>query len=228
MSTLSERLNRIRVDMTESALKANRLKGDITLLAVSKKRTAAELKALVELGVLDFGESYWQEAQAKLALLTDAPITWHFIGPIQSNKTKPIAEHFDWVHSIASLKVAMRLDNQRPEAQAPINGLVQINIDNEESKTGLSPDELPLFLEQTEGLGQLKIRGLMCLPLKTDDLAKQRESFEKLRELRDGLKSAHPNLTLLSMGMSKDFKTAIQEGSDIVRIGTALFGPRPQ
>lgn len=228
MNTCLERLNRIRDDINDAACKVNRSGNEITLLAVGKKRTAAELAALYELGVTDFGESYWQEAQAKLAQLVELPITWHFIGPIQSNKTKSIAEHFDWIHSISSVKLATRLNNQRPKHLPPINGLVQINIDNEESKTGLSAEELPRFLEQVKNLRQLRIRGLMCLPLNTDDPAQQRQSFEKLRKCRDGLKSAHPDLILLSMGMSKDFKTAIQEGSDIVRIGTALFGPRIQ
>ena len=197
MPTLTKRLNQIRIKISTSAKQANRTAGDITLLAVSKNE------------------------------LSDSPITWHFIGPIQSNKTKPIAENFDWVHSICSIKIATRLNNQRPKELPPINALVQINIDNEASKSGLALEELPKFLAQSRDLTQLNFRGLMCLPLNTDDPTKQRESFAKLRELRDGLKSDYPDLILLSMGMSKDFNSAIQEGSNIVRIGTALFGPRP-
>jgi len=227
MNTLSERLNQINQEIETETIKAKGHKHKIMLLAVSKKRSTEELLALHKLGVSHFGESYWQEAEAKLNTLANYPITWHFIGPIQSNKTKPIAEHFDWVHSISTLKIATRLNAQRPKALTPINGLVQINIDNETSKSGLTIEELPVFLEKTANFDQLKIKGLMCLPLNSNDPEVQRTSFQKLRMCRDSLKSIYPDLILLSMGMSKDFTTAIQEGSDIVRIGTALFGPRP-
>lgn len=197
------------------------------LLAVSKKRSARELREAFSLGLRSFGENYLQEALEKQSELTDLNIEWHFIGPIQSNKTRAIAEHFDWVHSVDRLKIAQRLAEQCPEGKV-IQICAQINVDQEATKSGLSFEELPEFTEQVLGLKNLRLRGLMAIPAPADNFNAQKASFlkmaEALRQLQ--LKFPQANLDTLSMGMSSDLEAAIAAGSTIVRVGTDIFGPR--
>lgn len=174
-------------------------------------------------GLRDFGENYLQEALDKQALLGDLTLTWHFIGPIQSNKTRPIAEHFAWVHSVDRLKVAERLSAQRPAELPPLNICLQVNVSGEASKSGCVPEELAALAQAVTQLPNLRLRGLMTIPAPTDDAAEQRAAFARLRALRDAL---NLDLDTLSMGMSHDLEAAIAEGASWVRIGTALFGER--
>ncbi len=177
-------------------------------------------------GQLCFGESYLQEAINKIDQLKDTEIEWHFIGRVQSNKTRPIAEKFDWVHSIDKLKHAQRLNDQRPDSMPPLNICLQINIDNEETKGGIKPEQAAEMIQQISQLPRLKLRGLMTLPSPTHHIDEQREPFHRLRELRDQLATEALPLETLSIGMSDDMEAAIAEGSTMVRVGTAIFGPR--
>lgn len=197
------------------------------MLAVSKKHSAETIRAAFELGQQAFGESYAQEAIEKQQQLADLDIEWHFIGPIQSNKTKDIANHFAWVHSIDRPKIAQRLNDQRTTDVDPLNVCVQINIDDEPSKAGIAPNEASALCEAIDKMPQLRLRGLMCIPQKQTSLAAQRAAFAKLATLQNTLKDqGFATLDTLSMGMSGDYEAAIAEGSTIVRIGTALFGER--
>ena len=173
-----------------------------------------------------FGESYLQEAIAKIDQLGEAEIEWHFIGRIQSNKTRPIAERFDWVHSVDKLKYAQRLNDQRPDSMPPLNICLQINIDNEESKGGIAPEQADDIIRQISALPRIRLRGLMTLPSPTHHIDEQRLPFRRLRELRDRLATDELPLETLSIGMSDDMSAAIAEGSTMVRVGTAIFGPR--
>ncbi|MCP1621960.1 pyridoxal phosphate enzyme (YggS family) [Pseudomonas nitroreducens] len=190
---------------------------------MSKTKPAAAIREAFACGLADFGENYLQEALLKQAELADLPLTWHFIGPIQSNKTRPIAEHFDWVHSVDRLKVAQRLSEQRPANLPPLNVLLQVNVSGEDSKSGCSPAELPTLAQAVAQLPHLKLRGLMAIPEPTEDVAAQHAAFARLRELMQAL---NLGLDTLSMGMSHDLEAAIGEGATWVRIGTALFGAR--
>lgn len=201
-----------------------------TLLAVSKTRSVAEVRALATQGVTQFGENYLQECLEKQQQLTDCDICWHFIGPIQSNKTRPIAEHFQWVHSVDRVKLATRLSHQRPSEMPPLNICLQVNIDNESTKAGFSPDEVLDAAHTIMALPNLRVRGLMCIPEKRDTDAEQRQPFARLRQLMQRINHQLPanatTLDTLSMGMSNDIEAAIAEGSTMIRVGTALFGPR--
>ncbi|PZQ36493.1 MAG: YggS family pyridoxal phosphate-dependent enzyme, partial [Ectopseudomonas oleovorans] len=196
---------------------------DIGLLAVSKTKPAEAIREAHAAGLRDFGENYLQEALEKQTQLADLPLIWHFIGPIQSNKTRPIAEHFDWVHSVDRLKIAQRLSEQRPAHLPALNICLQVNISGEDSKSGCSPEELTALARAVVALPNLRLRGLMAIPEPTDDVAAQHAAFARLRQLRDELAL---NLDTLSMGMSHDLEAAIAEGATWVRIGTALFGAR--
>ena len=195
----------------------------VGLLAVSKTQPAAAIREAAAAGIRDFGENYLQEALDKQAELSDLPLAWHFIGPIQSNKTKSIAEHFDWVHSVDRLKIAQRLSDQRPTALPPLNICLQVNVSGEASKSGCAPEELPKLAQAVAAMPHLRLRGLMCIPAPSEDPAEQRAAFARLRALRDELPLT---LDTLSMGMSQDLEAAIAEGATWVRIGTALFGAR--
>lgn len=198
------------------------------LLAVSKTRSADEIRAVWQAGCRDFGENYLQEALPKQEALRDLAITWHFIGPLQSNKTRPAAEHFDWVHSIDRLKLAQRLNDQRPPTLPPLNVCIQVNIDDEASKSGIAPVDLNALAHAITALPRLRLRGLMCIPHPWDDEAAQRRPLAALRTLFEQLRADGLALDTLSMGMSDDLDPAITEGSTLVRIGTALFGQRPR
>ena len=223
MSTIAENIAKVGARIREAAQASQRNFADIGLLAVSKTKPAEAIREAHAAGLRDFGENYLQEALEKQAALSDLPLIWHFIGPIQSNKTRPIAEHFDWVHSVDRLKIAQRLSDQRPAHLAPLNICLQVNVSGEDSKSGCSPEELPELAQAIATLPNLKLRGLMAIPEPTDDIAAQHAAFARLRQLRDDLGL---QLDTLSMGMSHDLEAAIAEGATWVRIGTALFGAR--
>ena len=200
--------------------------GEICLVAASKTRSAEEIRAMAELGQRHFGENYVQESLDKIAQLTDIPLIWHFIGPIQKNKTKLIAQHFHWVHSIDRDVIATRLNDQRPDSLPNLNACIQINIDNEDSKSGIATDEAFELASVINQLPNLTLRGLMAIPSATDDIDQQACAFKKMTTLFTQLKQRYPDIDTLSMGMSGDFEAAIANGSTMIRIGTALFGPR--
>ena len=206
---------------------AGRPAGSVRLIAVSKKQPAEAIRAAYAAGQRAFGESYLQEALEKMALLDDLEIEWHFIGRIQSNKTRQIAAHFDWVHGLADADHARRLSEQRPPQRPPLQVCLQINLDDESSKAGVAPDQAADLLARCESLPALRVRGLMTLPAPAEDEATQRRPFRALRALRDRLATPERPLECLSMGMSDDLESAILEGATHVRIGTAVFGERP-
>jgi len=224
--SIKSRLEKVRTVIAESCAEYARPDDSVTLLAVSKTRTAEEIMTALSAGQHCFGESYLQEAINKIAQLSNAEIEWHFIGRVQSNKTRPIAEKFDWVHSIDKLKHAQRLNDQRPDSMPPLNICLQINIDNEESKGGIKPEQAAEMIQRISTLPRLRLRGLMTLPSPNITVEEQRLPFRRLRELRDQLATEALPLETLSIGMSDDMEAAIAEGSTIVRVGTAIFGPR--
>lgn len=201
--------------------------GSVALVAVSKRQGAALIRAAVAAGQRAFGESYVQEALAKQAELADLALEWHFIGRIQANKTRPIAESFAWVHSLCDAQHARRLDAQRPAHLPPLNACIQVNVSGEASKEGLAPGAVPDLIAACAPLTRLRLCGLMALPAPADEEAAQRLPLRALRELRDRLATPQCPLPVLSMGMSDDLEAAIAEGATLVRIGTAVFGPRP-
>ncbi|PAV48408.1 YggS family pyridoxal phosphate-dependent enzyme [Pseudomonas sp. HAR-UPW-AIA-41] len=223
MSTIAKNIAKVRTRIREAAQACGRDPQTVGLLAVSKTKPAAAVREAHACGQSDFGENYLQEALNKQAELSDLPLTWHFIGPIQSNKTRPIAEHFAWVHSVDRLKIAQRLSEQRPTQLPPLNICLQVNVSGEASKSGCTPDELPALAEAVSQLPNLRLRGLMTIPEPTSDVAQQHAACARLRQLRDDL---NLELDVLSMGMSDDLEAAIAEGATWVRIGTALFGAR--
>ena len=226
MNELSDRLQRVRRGIAEAEREFGRGVGSVKLLAVSKTRGVGEVLALARLGVADFGENYVQEALGKIGELHEHGFCWHFIGPIQSNKTRAIAEGFHWVHSLARSKIAQRLNAARPADLPPLNVCIQVNIDAETSKSGVAPDAVEPLAEQVRLLPGLKLRGLMALPAPADDFATQRRAFMKLRQLQERLIDNGFPLDTLSMGTTGAMRAAIAEGATMVRIGTALFGPR--
>ena len=226
MTTIASNLQAVRNAMAAAAVKANRAPGDISLLAVSKTFAHTAIREAYRAGQTRFAESYVQEALDKIAALEDLPIEWHYIGPIQSNKTRAIAEHFAWVHSVDRLKIAERLSAQRPQNLPPINVCLQVNVSGEDSKGGVAPDEVAELAQAVSRLQQLRLRGLMAIPAPGDEVAAQRLPFAQLRELRDQLNRQGLTLDTLSMGMSHDFAAAIAEGATMVRVGSAIFGER--
>jgi len=223
MSTLADNLSAISARITSAAQAAGRDPASVQLLAVSKTKPASAIREIHAAGVRDVGENSLQEALTKQQALSDLPLIWHFIGPIQSNKTKAIAEHFDWVHSVDRLKIAQRLSEQRPAGLAPLNLCLQVNVSGEDSKSGCAPADLPALAKAVAGLPNLRLRGLMAIPEPTDDRAAQEAAFAHLRQLQENLGL---DLDTLSMGMSHDLEAAIAQGATWVRIGTALFGAR--
>lgn len=226
MSELHDRLQQVRREVAEAERQFGREPGSVKLLAVSKTRNAGDVLALAQLGISDFGENYVQEARAKIGQLSGHSLTWHFIGPVQSNKTRHIAECFDWVHSVDRIKVAHRLNAARPADLPPLNICIQVNVDAESTKSGIDPDEVEQLAEQIPPLSRLNLRGLMALPAPTGDFAGQRHSFLRTRRLQEKLMDKGYRLDTLSMGTTGDMQAAIAEGATVIRIGTALFGPR--
>ncbi|HGM5579155.1 TPA: YggS family pyridoxal phosphate-dependent enzyme [Pseudomonas putida] len=223
MSTLADNLRAITARIDSAARAAGRDTANVHLLAVSKTKPASAIREVHAAGVRDVGENYLQEALAKQDELRDLPLIWHFIGPIQSNKTKAIAEHFNWVHSVDRLKIAQRLNEQRPSGLPPLNICLQVNVSGEDSKSGCAPADLPALAQAVAALPNLRLRGLMAIPEPTDDRAAQEAAFARLRQLQENLGLG---LDTLSMGMSHDLEAAIAQGATWVRIGTALFGAR--
>ncbi len=226
MTAILSNLQATREAIAEAAKAARRDVADVRLLAVSKTFPAESVRAAYQGGQAAFGENYLQEALEKIAALRDLPLEWHFIGPIQSNKTRAIAENFAWVHSVDRLKVAERLSAQRPPQLPPLNVCLQVNVSGEESKSGVAPEEAMALAQQVAQLPHLRLRGLMAIPAPVDDAAAQRAPFAQLRALLEKLKLQGLMLDTLSMGMSHDYAAAILEGATIVRIGSAIFGSR--
>ena len=225
-SQIQSHYHQVQARIQKAAQAAGREAQDITLLAVSKTKPIEAVEALADLGHTQFGENYVQEALEKIQQKPD--LEWHFIGPIQSNKTKPIAEHFDWVESVDRLKIARRLSDQRPKDKPPLNILLEVNISGQASKAGFSPEALPDRVAEVMALPHLRLRGLMTIPAPSDTLEAQRAPLAQMRALLTQLQQLWPDAPLdtLSMGMSNDLEAAIMEGSTEVRIGTDLFGAR--
>jgi len=223
MSTIAENISTLAERIHNAAQASRRDPGSVGLLAVSKTKPASDLREAFSAGLRDFGENYLQEALGKQTELSDLPLIWHFIGPIQSNKTRAIAENFAWVHSVDRLKIAQRLSEQRPADLPPLNVCIQVNVSGEASKSGCAPEDLPALAQAIIALPNLRLRGLMAIPEPTEDSDEQNAAFAAVRTLQDQL-----NLPLdtLSMGMSHDLEAAIAQGATWVRIGTALFGAR--
>jgi pyridoxal phosphate enzyme (YggS family) len=225
MTSISNRLQDILATIQSAKLATQRTQL-VNLLAVSKAQSALAIREAYAAGQKLFGENYLQEALDKQSQLADLAIEWHFIGPIQSNKTQLIAQHFDWVHSVDRLKVAQRLNDARPNTLAPLQVCIQVNISNEESKSGVTQQELETLAKAISLMPQLKLRGLMAIPEPSTDNNKQRLQFKQVRECYDALLAKGFSLDTLSIGMSDDYPIAIEEGATIVRIGSALFGAR--
>ncbi|GGI55433.1 YggS family pyridoxal phosphate-dependent enzyme [Oxalicibacterium solurbis] len=230
MSAIRQNLQAVRKQIAEAADNAQRAADDVALLAVSKTFGADAVIDAAETGQQAFGENYLQEALDKMATVRaqrpDLQLQWHFIGPIQSNKTRPIAEHFDWVHSVDREKIAQRLSDQRPEKLPPLNVCLQVNVSGEASKSGVPPEEVAAVAKAIAAMPRLRLRGLMAIPEPEDDAARQRAPFRKMHDLFTQLQADGLQLDTLSMGMSADMPAAIAEGATIVRIGSAIFGTR--
>ena len=226
MSTIESNLQVVRARIVAAATAAGREPGEIALLAVSKTFAASEIRAAHAAGQREFGENYVQEGMEKIAALSALPIIWHFIGPIQSNKTRSIAENFDWVHSVARVKIAQRLAEARPAGRGPLEICLQVNVSGEQSKSGVAPEAVRPLAEAVRALPRLRLRGLMAIPEPGGDIALQRRRFASVRLLLEQLNAAGFGLDTLSMGMSQDLEAAVTEGATIVRIGTAIFGER--
>lgn len=226
MIEVTENLREINELVASAAVASGRPRDAVRVVAVGKRQPLAKIRAAIAAGHRDFGENQLQEAEAKMDELDDDGLVWHFIGSIQSNKTRGIAERFDWVHSIERRKIAERLSRQRPRHAPALQVCIQVNVDREETKSGVSPERLPALAEAVAGLPRLKLRGLMCLPAPAADLGARREPFARLRGLSEALNAGGLELDTLSMGMSNDLEAAVLEGATIVRVGTAIFGPR--
>jgi pyridoxal phosphate enzyme (YggS family) len=225
---LTLHVNHVRSRIRQAAVDAGRDPAAVTLIAVTKAQTAESVRLAATAGVTDFGENYLQEALGKMDQVAGLPLRWHFIGGIQSNKTRAIAERFDWVHSIDRLSIARRLSEQRPFHASPLNLCIQVELVPEPNKGGILPAAVPQLAAAIAELPRVRLRGLMCVPPPQADAADERAVFARLRMLKDELNASDRKLDTLSMGMSGDFESAIAEGATLVRIGTALFGERTQ
>lgn len=223
---IAQQLAAVRARIAQAELRFGRAPGSVALLAVSKAHPAAAIRAAHAAGQLRFGESYAQEALAKMNASTDLPLEWHFIGPIQSNKTRDIASRFAWVQSVERDKIARRLHEQRPATLPPLNVCIQVNISGEASKSGVGTTEVAALAQTIRSLPQLRLRGLMAIPAPQQDFDQQRAGFRVLRELYEQLRATGYELDTLSMGMTDDLEAAIAEGATLVRVGTAIFGER--
>ena len=226
MIRVTENLRKIRDLLHKSALEYSRDPESVRLVAVSKKQPLSAVLEAAAAGQHEFGENLLQEGLEKIRTAGRDDLIWHFIGHLQSNKTRAVAEHFDWVHTIDREKTARRLSEQRPGALPPLYVCIQVNVDDEASKTGVPPEQAIELAEYVSGLDRLRLRGFMCIPAPKADFATQRESFRAMRQLLDEARGRALDVDTLSMGMSDDFTAAIAEGATHVRIGTAVFGPR--
>ncbi len=226
MSSIAQSLEETRNRVTVLERRYDRPPGDVRVLAVSKTKPPEAVRAAAEAGQREFGENHVQDALVKLDALGGLDLIWHFIGPVQSNKTRVVAARFDWVHSIDRAKIATRLNAHRPEDLPPLEVCIQVNVSGEDSKSGVDPDQVEALARVVSGLPRLKLRGLMTLPRPCADLEAQRQPFAALRRNLETLNTRGFALDTLSMGMSNDMEAAIAEGATIVRIGTAIFGAR--
>jgi len=226
VTNITNNLLSVHKRIANAAQSCDRDPGEIRLVAVSKKHPAAAVIEAWDAGQKDFGENFLQEALPKQAELAHLPLTWHFIGRIQSNKTRPIAEQFQWVHTVDRVKIAQRLDEQRPESLPPLNVCIQVNVGDPDHKAGAPRDQVVELAKQISTLPRLRLRGLMCLPPESEDKAVQRGYFHILSDLRQEINRLGIKIDTLSMGMSGDLETAVAEGATMVRIGTAVFGQR--
>jgi pyridoxal phosphate enzyme (YggS family) len=229
MKELAGRLDAVREQIAALAQRYDREPASVHLLAVSKTKPASDVRAVAAAGQLDFGENHLQDAMSKIEApeLAERSLRWHFIGPLQSNKTRPVAEHFHWVHSIDRVRIARRLNDHRPESLPRLDVCLQVNIDGEASKSGVAPADVAALAREVAAMPRLRLRGLMAIPRPAESLAQQRLPFARLRELKQQLEATlHEPLDTLSMGMSGDLEAAIAEGATWVRVGTAIFGAR--
>jgi hypothetical protein len=226
MNTIAGRLRALQDEIDGTARGCGRAPGAVTLVGVAKTHGAGAVREACAAGLRHVGESYLQEALPKMESLADLPLTWHFVGRLQANKTAAIARGFDWVHAIDRLRVAERLSAQRPAGREPLQCCIEVNLSGEASKGGVDPRELDALADAIAVLPGLRLRGLMTLPAPATDLALQRAPFARLAALLAGLRTRHPSMDTLSMGMSDDMRAAILEGATLVRVGTALFGAR--
>ncbi len=225
MTDFSQRLKLVQQQIADAEAQANRAPQSVQLLAVSKTKPIPDIEAFYQLGQRAFGENYVQEGVEKAQTLAHLNITWHFIGPLQSNKTKAVAEHFHWLHTVDRLKIAQRLSEQRPSHLPPLNVLIQINVSQEASKAGVALNDVDTLADQISALPNLQLRGLMCIPAQQDAIA-LKQDFKAMQQSFHGLQSRYSQVDTLSMGMSGDLSLAVECGSTLVRIGTALFGAR--
>jgi len=226
MTTISANLHAVHERIAAACKAVGRAPQEVALLSVSKTWPASDVREAASCGQKAFGENYVQEGVEKIAALADPTLEWHFIGPLQSNKTRPVAEHFDWVHTIDRLKIAERLSAQRPEHLPPLQVCIQVNVSGEASKSGVVPNEAAVLAQAVAQLPRLQLRGLMAVPEPTEDAATLERQFGLLRDIQDELKQKGLPLDVLSMGMSHDLESAIAAGATMVRIGTAIFGAR--
>jgi PLP dependent protein len=226
MQTLDARFRQLHDRIVAAEKQFNRSPGTVQVLAVSKTQEPDAIAHIYQLGQRDFGENYLQEAIPKIRTLAGLPIHWHFIGRIQANKTRDIAEYFDWVHSVDRFKIGQRLSEQRPVTRDPLNICLQINLEEETGKGGVAPADAPQLAAQLASLPRLKLRGLMCIPTEHADIKSQRGVFARLRLLQEAINRQGHKLDTLSMGMSNDLEAAIAEGATLIRVGTAIFGSR--
>ncbi|MFT5657543.1 MAG: pyridoxal phosphate enzyme (YggS family) [Gammaproteobacteria bacterium] len=227
MQNIENNLNLTRQQIEQAAQRYHRDSADICLLAVSKRMPVEDIREAYRCGQRNFGENYLQEAQQKILAVADLEICWHFIGAIQSNKTRVIAENFDWVHCVDRLKIAQRLSEQRPASLPPLNICIQVNVDLEASKAGIPLEQVAELAQQISQLANIRLRGLMAIPAPSDSVESQRQPLAKLRLALAQLQHSGLDCDTLSTGMSHDMEAAIAEGSTLVRIGTAIFGERP-
>lgn len=223
---LHDHITKLEERVRRSSQKSQFGNSDILVLAVSKTRPPEDIRAAHAAGLSHFGENYLQEALPKVEALSDLDLTWHFIGPLQSNKTRAVAEHFDWVHSVDREKIARRLSEQRPAGMPPLNICLQVNVSGEATKSGVAPDALADLATAVQDLPGITLRGLMAIPAPAQEEQAQRRPYRALREAFEALRASCPGIDTLSMGMSADLEAAIAEGATLVRVGTDLFGPR--
>lgn len=226
MLTLKDNFTKLQNRIDNACNLASTSANNVQLIAVSKRHSVDKIRSLYALGQRHFAENYVQEALEKQAALSDLEICWHFIGHIQRNKTKALAEHFDWVHSVDRLQIATRLSEQRPNNLPALNICLQVNIDNEPSKSGFAPEQIPVACNQIKDLPGLSLRGLMAIPSASANPQQQGDSMRRMQQLFNSLQG-HANFDTLSMGMSRDLELAVQAGATMLRVGEALFGPRP-
>jgi len=228
MTTIADRLQAVKASIHAAEITGHRVTNSVTLLAVSKAQPASSIREAWLAGQRHFGENYLQEALTKQSLLTDIEVIWHFIGPIQSNKTQAIGQHFAWVHSVDRLKIADRLNQARPDHLPPLQICLQINVSNEISKSGVALEDAMALAKAISKLPKLKLRGLMAIPAPTDNVELQHQQFSVVEHLFESMRTQGYAVDTLSIGMSEDYKVAIQHGATIVRIGSAIFGARPK